>query len=403
MQTLKLTYLIKSAEVKARFLNEELPKGVDRDAVGTYAMNDGELYILSFSTNGCTVAGARILSRLRRKLRDADARLLVDDASLKFAIMLYPRLAEYERKLRRVIILATCTGQSNSDEKLINELEDLSLEQLAKRIFYGSSFQNTIRDKIKKDPFTKDEIAKLVDQLDEDTVWDRLFETGTLASVRLNYRNLQNVRNKVMHHRIITESDYDKARRELSDVINELDAYIEKVRSDVNYPKQQAIRAANAIKLFTEDRESELLDYADAFERIADFVGATQEIANKFDVSKITGLASQLEIMRKNESLLGKSFSDSLKAMRSIMPSWTYEDIGQRLGGTLTNESLVGLSIPNTFSIPDVGVPSSASIPLTNVDESTPATLKQLNIANECSVDGDSVEDDIKDNENDQA
>ncbi|WP_130810834.1 hypothetical protein [Olsenella sp. Marseille-P4559] len=69
-------------EVKDRFLSEELPDGVTRGAVGTYEAEGGELYILSFSVEGSTIAGARTLSKLRCALRDdANTRFLADDAT----------------------------------------------------------------------------------------------------------------------------------------------------------------------------------------------------------------------------------------------------------------------------------------------------------------------------------
>lgn len=42
---MQLVYLIKSAEVKNRFLGERLPDGVVLGAVGTYEADGGNLYI----------------------------------------------------------------------------------------------------------------------------------------------------------------------------------------------------------------------------------------------------------------------------------------------------------------------------------------------------------------------
>lgn len=407
MQALKLTYLIRNAEVRDHFLKEELPKGVSCDVVGTYVMDDGrELYILSFSTNGRTIAGARRLSRLRYKLRKEAARLLVDDASLKFAIMLYPRLAEYERKLRCVITLAICTGQGNSDERLVNDLEQLSLEQLGERIFCDRSFQNEMKDVIKGNSFTKDKIAKRLERLNEDTVWDRLFEPEALASVRLNYDTLRGVRNQVMHHHLITESYYDKAREMLNDVINELDTYIEKVRSDVNYSKQQIMRAADAIKLFRENYESELQNYADSLKRIADSVSAVQGISFDFNqlvdltaTNKIVDLIAQL---RKDSDgyrtlvAINEAATNNIKAVQSMVSESTYKDIGRRLKEVLPGEYLAGLSTPNTLAMPSMDVSPFASL---NADKSELALPKRLNVTDERNVGNGSIENNAKDSE----
>lgn len=112
---MQLTYLIKSSDSKERFLDVVLPDDVMRGAVGTYEVDGGELYVLSFSIEGSTILGARELSKLRNRLRDeANVRLPVDGVSLKFANTLYPHFAEYERKQRCTITLATCAEHEDT-------------------------------------------------------------------------------------------------------------------------------------------------------------------------------------------------------------------------------------------------------------------------------------------------
>lgn len=290
---MQLTYLIKSAEVRDRFISEKLPDGMKRGVVGTYEADGGELYILSFSVNGSTLAGARALSKLRGSLRDAvNARLLVDDVSLKFANSLYPRFAEYERKLRLAITLATCAEHDNFDDSLVKSLEQLTLEGLGRQLFFDTSFQGKVKSKI-KDLFTKCEIVDFITGLQEDTVWIQLFREETLPSVRKNYYALCDMRNKVMHHKLITEEAYDRARRMLRASIGELDAYVEKIRSDVSYPKQHAARAASAAKLIRENYESMFQNLGGSSEQFAALAIAAQKAASLIDTSELASIVAQ--------------------------------------------------------------------------------------------------------------
>lgn len=278
---MQLTYLIRNAEVKDRFLGEELPDGVTRGAVGTYEAAGGELYILSFSVEGSTIAGARMLSKLRRALQDdANTRVLVDDASLKFSTTLYPRFAEYERKLRLAITLATCAEHDNFDDKRVKSLEELTLEALGRQLFYDPSLQDKIKSRT-NNLFTKDEMIDFVTRLKEDTVWSQLFDEESLSSVRENYFTLCDMRNKVMHHKLITEKDYDCTRKMLRASIGELDAYIERARSDVNYPKRHAARAAGAAKLIWENYESILQNLGGNLGRIAAAANVARDFASQ--------------------------------------------------------------------------------------------------------------------------
>lgn len=313
---MKITYLIRNDKVKHQLVHKKLPEGVARGTVGTYEAEGGKLFLLSFTVDGSTIAGAQQLAKLRDELQDdANTRLLVDDASLRFARALYPRFAEYERKLRCAITLATCAKYDNFDDPLVKSLEELTLEKLGEQLFCDKSFQGKIRN-LTKHPFTKDELTKLLSRLNETTVWSALFGDETLSSVRKNYASLCDKRNKVMHQRLITKEDYDCARKMLRTSIHELDAYIEKVRSDVmSYPEKYAARAASAAKLL---RDNDNYEYASIFEQLAviasrwavvqdlldpqnpqdlqDLVNATRELRESvFKASEIIGSIGKLQ------------------------------------------------------------------------------------------------------------
>lgn len=348
---MKLTYLIRNDEVKDRFLAEELPPGITRGAIGAYEAEGGKLYVLSFSVEGSTVAGARALSKLRGSLRDdANTRLLVDDASLKFASTLYPRFAEYERKLRAAIILATCAEQDNFDDKLVRSLEEQTLEGLGRQLFFDPSLQDKVKNRT-KELFTKDELVDFIIKLREDTVWMQLFGEEPLSSVRENYFALCDMRNRVMHHKFITEKVYDRARKMLRAAINELDAYIDKVRSDVSYPKRHAVRAASAARLIWENYESMLQNLDGSFSRFV----AAQNLWSQIGTNSLASLAAQTtgiqKIIDRNREMwesAAQSVTDKLSAIQTSGLTTAIEAIGQQtqLQKLLSEDTLANLIRP---------------------------------------------------------
>lgn len=321
---MQLVYLIKSAEVKNRFLGERLPDGVVLGAVGTYEADGGNLYIISFRVDGFTISGARTLARLRHKLcHDANARLLTDDPSQKFAIALYPRFAEYERKLRRAIVLAMCAERDNYDNGLANGLERLSLEGLGRQLFYDTAFQNKIKSKT-KESFTKEEIVSFASKLEESTVWAQLFGEGALSNVSKNYFELCGMRNKVMHQRLITEKDYDRTRKMLKESTSALDIYAEKVRSDVSYPKRHAGCAADAAKILRENYTSMFRNLDDGLGQLSTAVNAAQDLTSGVDLSSFAQFAEKMagvqEVIDRNREmceLASRAMSNGLVASQS--------------------------------------------------------------------------------------
>lgn len=101
------------------------------------------------------------------------------------------------------------------------------------------------------------------------------------------------MRNKVMHHKLITEEAYDRARRMLRASIGELDAYVEKIRSDVSYPKQHAARAASAAKLIRENYESMFQNLGGSSEQFAAVAIAAQKAASLIDTSELASIVAQ--------------------------------------------------------------------------------------------------------------
>lgn len=391
---MQLMYLIKNAEVRDRFLKEKLPDIVARGDVGTYDAGDGKLYVLSFSVEGSTIAGARTLSKLRRKMRDdANTRLLVDDASLKFATALYPRFAEYERKLRRAITLATCAEQNNFDDRLVQGLEKLTLEGLGRQLFYDTAFQDKVKSRT-KESFTKEEAISFISKLDENTVWTQLFGEESLSKIRNNYFELCDMRNKVMHHRLISEKQYDRTRKVLRESTDELDMYAELVLSDMRYLKRHAERAVSAAKLIRENYKSMLQNLGGSLERLTAITNVTQGLLSQIDISGLSSLATQMAGVREaigaNQTLKDSmlSISDTIGTIKTPGLTSALESIGQQaqLQKLINEEALADF----TRSAVSANWPALQTAALSNVDTSAISAFSDI----EAFATGDDADDD---------
>lgn len=349
---MKITYLIRNDEVKDRFVGKKLPEGVACGAVGTYEAEGGRLFLLSFTVDGFTIAGARKLAKLGHELQDdTNTRLLVDDASLEFAIELYPRFAEYERKLRCAITLATCAKYDNFDDPLVKSLEELTLEKLGEQLFCDKSFQGKIRNLTKR-PFTKDDVTDLLSRSNETTVWSVLFGGEALSSVRENFRQLCEMRNRVMHQRLITEGNYDRACEMLCTSIGELDAYIEKVRSDVmSYPERYAARAASAAKLIRDNYKSMIQPFA----ALAPFANFAKELSESFD--KLQTPAKALKNLGQTTTLQQMISDGTLPSLASLASSFPSIDTTAFSQAALANIDTEATAASSTIGLSALSSP----------------------------------------------
>lgn len=312
----------------------------------------------------------------RDKLQDDTSTcLLVDDASLEFAIELFPYVAEYERKLHRAIKLAAYAKPDNFDD-LVKSLKKSTLGKLEKQLFCESN-GTTVWLKL----FGGEDLLSVRDNPDSPfTVV--LFGDEDLPSVRENFRQLRKIRNKVVHPHLITERDYDCAREMLRTSIEELNAYIdEKVHSDVSYPKRHAAGAASAAKLIRDNYESifepfatiaaaqDLLDrelwepFSKASESIRS-IGKLSESIGSIGIGSIGKLQTPSSVLENLR--LPKMISEWRLPSLATLPSWA--SLARSFPSPLLGESLAS-------SFPSIDTTASSQAALADIDtESTAAS-----------------------------
>lgn len=100
-----------------------------------------------------------------------------------------------------------------------------------------------------KGPISKSDILARIEGIEERTVWNDLFGDGELKGVRENFRAINKIRNKVMHHRTISAKEYDEAKELLTESTGELETYANHIHEDPSYPKRHSANALSAARL----------------------------------------------------------------------------------------------------------------------------------------------------------
>lgn len=345
---MRLSFLIQCNSTKNEYANASLPDGVTR-AIGTYKAEGGDLFFISFSIEGDTIGNARVLAALRDSLPAGDnVRMLKDGASAKFCELLYPHFCRFEKGLREAITIATCAEQGNFDDPRVVEIEEkLTLEALYAVLFYDSGLVKEARNLTKvRGPFTRNELKAMLDTLDENILWDVLFSDDDMPTFRERRIEIKDRRNDVMHYHKMTEVVFDETRDLMKRVNVEIDSYLERVKSDVAYPKAKAESARVAAQILGDTYAdlldsvqsshdlSDVLDFSDRFGSISQFLAAgidTSDLASTMQVAKsISGVAGLSRAAREavGKQTLGFS-SDVLKALEAMHRSAPNIDLGQ--------------------------------------------------------------------------
>ena len=293
--TMQLSYLAQGEKTKETISGKNLPEGIALDSVEKYDAKGGQLYFITFSTKSDTLSSARALSRLRDSLpAKKHVRILRDDASAKFAKALYPKLADYERALRRVLTLSMCAEHDNFEDKLVKNLDESTLSELGSKLFYSDVFKEEVFDLVNsKGPISKSDFLARIEGIEERTVWNDLFGDGELKGVRENFRAINKIRNKVMHHRTISAKEYDEAKELLAESTGELETYANHIHEDPSYQKRHSANALSAARLLGGNYASEVAGAQVFLDKIAPLL-SSQSFADYYALSDSVSAAAKV-------------------------------------------------------------------------------------------------------------
>lgn len=187
-----------------------------------------ELLYFCIEIVGDNKDNARILSEINDILLEDDEIIVVsNEASEYFNKTLFPLINAFERKLRKLLYLATADNTNYKDK--IQMLEKKDLGTIFGMLFVDEKFtQDTLKwMNSNKHLMSKEEILKYIKDHDEESLWSELFSKSDDDILKENYMLVKTIRNDVMHAHNINYETYSIAKKLFEQLNEELDNQID--------------------------------------------------------------------------------------------------------------------------------------------------------------------------------
>lgn len=171
---------------------------------------------------------ARILSDINDVILEDDEIIVVsNEASEYFNKTLFPLINAFERKLRKLLYLATADNINYKDK--IQMLEKKDLGKIFGILFVDEKFSQDILKWMNsnKHLMSKDEILKYIKNHNEEALWSKLFSKSDDDILKENYILVKTIRNDVMHAHNINYETYSIAKKLFEQLNEQLDNEID--------------------------------------------------------------------------------------------------------------------------------------------------------------------------------
>lgn len=179
------------------------------------------LNIFSFQKLGENEDTAKLLDEIKmsviKSLSVEKMFIITDEVSLYFSQRLYPQLANFERGLRKVLYIASMKSNDGDIIKQCKKIEDLEFAQIYQMLFSDSNYVTEAKKIVNSNTpaYSKYDILKRLSDISESTIWDKLFK-GEYSYISEKFLDIKNGRNKVMHSRNITYSEFSGIKNNLN-------------------------------------------------------------------------------------------------------------------------------------------------------------------------------------------
>lgn len=319
-----------------------------------------------------------------------------DGVSASYCERLYPKYAEYERKLRYMILLIVMKAYGSNwietvpremetrilDKAHVGSLSQISfdkileytdLAELENYLFKPNEtdFEQFVKDELnpeKVKDLEKEEIMQMVENVLFPTcLWERVFsDIGDMKNWKEAIDNVHDIRNGVAHHKTITREQYEDTVKQLKHIIKMIDLAIKQVKKE-DFENTKSIdilgnfvffAGKNLFNALQEDlitnvvsnlnkRLQELVKPIQS-QYPTETIKSIQENAMRF--SKINlGLQSdmkeQMKIFSKNMAMISSSgLGDMGKAIKKMqIPQLRAIEMTQRVQNLLSQLSMYGV------------------------------------------------------------
>lgn len=222
-------YLFTTDEYRAEVECFAVPSKIQKEITN---IENSSCWTLCLSIDSESEEAAKLLDSFNTQIYERyRPTILSNECSAYFNKSLFPIVNEFERKLRKLLYLASALQGDNDARKVIIDLESKDLGEIFAALFTDPNFVKCVKEKINQKTwqFTRDELFSLIEKLDENTLWDTLLDCDCAKTLRKQFGELRAYRNDVMHAHNINLAQYRSAKRLLQKVNVELDDAIGKL------------------------------------------------------------------------------------------------------------------------------------------------------------------------------
>ncbi len=195
------------------------------------------LWIAAYSLPNRNEDSARKLSEVHKTIMQYSPLVLSCGSSGYYNRILFPLVNELERKLRKLLYLATSISDNGKANSSIKQLEKKDFGQIFDLLFTDQNFIQNMKKRINaetksefagRSSYSKGEIKSYLDSLVEHTLWDTILSEKDVPALRSRFRDVQTYRNDVMHAHNIDRRRFSKARYLFKTINKELDNAIDR-------------------------------------------------------------------------------------------------------------------------------------------------------------------------------
>lgn len=193
-------------------------------------IKDTNCWVFSIAIKGDSLPVAKTLSEANDYILSSYKPIVITNGCASyFTKKLYPLAADFERGLRKLLYLKSAISNSREAQTHIKDLEDKNLDAIRKLLFYDTHFTKEVQKEVnsRADSYEKAEIIKLIEAIDEKSVWTVLFPDNPPHHLKEHFSTLMKYRNDIMHSHNINYEDYEKQKALLEEINNEIDSAIE--------------------------------------------------------------------------------------------------------------------------------------------------------------------------------
>ena len=226
-------------------------KNACEDIRSTIHNFDGtEYWVVSFQIDKNDREAAKILSGINDTIIQLyHPIVLSNESSEYFNKVLYPLANKFERILRKYLYLKWNSYTGEELPKLIVDLEEKDFGKIFNILFIDDDFNKIVKKKINDSRssgvFTKSELIRIIEDIDEKTTWNAIIGNDVLNYVRENFIAIKDYRNDIMHAHNFGYEHFLKAKKMFETANSELEEEISNILSMPKSPidSKQAVNA----------------------------------------------------------------------------------------------------------------------------------------------------------------